>query len=183
MERGIKWNEVTWYSRLGAIVLFIGIIPALFFYIGTQYELLQQSASSSPMIVTQGTSSNSGTAPAVPALGENLMGAWTDTPPNQRNACKESGSNCVPGENGVTDSRELDFGPLTAGNPANAFNSYLHSRPEYTDCTFSIAHQTISIICPDSSLDETISIISISTSTMMIDEGNNGPPYTEYYKL
>ncbi len=35
----IKWNEITWYSRLGAIILFLAIIPALSFYIGTQYEL------------------------------------------------------------------------------------------------------------------------------------------------
>ncbi len=39
----MKWNEVTWYSKLGAIVLFIGIVPALSFYIGTQYELTQQT--------------------------------------------------------------------------------------------------------------------------------------------
>ena len=35
---GIKWNDVTWYSRLGALIVFIGIIPALAFYIGIQYE-------------------------------------------------------------------------------------------------------------------------------------------------
>ncbi len=34
----IKWNEVTWYSRLGAIILFIGVVPALCFYIGTRYQ-------------------------------------------------------------------------------------------------------------------------------------------------
>jgi hypothetical protein len=39
---GIKWQEVTWYSRLGAIVLFIGVVPALAFYIGTQYALIGQ---------------------------------------------------------------------------------------------------------------------------------------------
>lgn len=39
----VKWNEVTWYSKLGAIILFTGIVPALCFYIGTQYELTQQS--------------------------------------------------------------------------------------------------------------------------------------------
>ncbi len=35
---GIRWNEVTWYSKLGAIVLFVGVVPALSFYIGTQYQ-------------------------------------------------------------------------------------------------------------------------------------------------
>ncbi|HVM73686.1 MAG TPA: hypothetical protein VMU13_02285 [Candidatus Paceibacterota bacterium] len=37
-SKGIKWNEITWYSRLGAIILLLGIIPALSFYIGTQYQ-------------------------------------------------------------------------------------------------------------------------------------------------
>ncbi len=40
---GIKWHEVTWYSKLGAIILFLGIVPVVCFYIGTQYELAQQS--------------------------------------------------------------------------------------------------------------------------------------------
>ena len=34
----IKWNEVTWYSKLGAIILFILVVPVLTFYIGRQYE-------------------------------------------------------------------------------------------------------------------------------------------------
>ncbi len=34
----MKWNEVTWYSRLGAFILFFGVIPALAFYIGTEYR-------------------------------------------------------------------------------------------------------------------------------------------------
>lgn len=33
----IEWNKVTWYSKLAAIVIFIGIFPALTFYIGKQY--------------------------------------------------------------------------------------------------------------------------------------------------
>jgi hypothetical protein len=38
----VQWNEVTWYSKLGAIILFIGVVPALCFYIGTQYAETQQ---------------------------------------------------------------------------------------------------------------------------------------------
>jgi hypothetical protein len=34
----IKWNEVTWYSKWGAIILFLGIVPVLCFYIGIQYQ-------------------------------------------------------------------------------------------------------------------------------------------------
>ena len=42
-QTGIKWHEVTWYSKLGAIVLFCGIVPALAFYIGMQYQSVQQN--------------------------------------------------------------------------------------------------------------------------------------------
>ena len=34
----IKFNEVTWYSKLAAVIFFIGILPVLTFYIGTQYQ-------------------------------------------------------------------------------------------------------------------------------------------------
>lgn len=35
----MKWNEVTWYSKVGAVILFLVVVPALSFYIGTQYQL------------------------------------------------------------------------------------------------------------------------------------------------
>jgi hypothetical protein len=34
----IEWNTITWYSRLAAIVFFVGILPVLNFYIGVQYQ-------------------------------------------------------------------------------------------------------------------------------------------------
>jgi hypothetical protein len=34
----VIWNKVTWYSKLAAVILFIGVLPVLTFYIGTQYE-------------------------------------------------------------------------------------------------------------------------------------------------
>lgn len=37
----IEWNRVTWYSKLGAIILFFVVIPVLAFYIGEQYGLLE----------------------------------------------------------------------------------------------------------------------------------------------
>jgi hypothetical protein len=36
----IQWNAVTWYSRLAAIVVFLGLVPALCFYVGVQFELV-----------------------------------------------------------------------------------------------------------------------------------------------
>lgn len=34
----IKWNEVTWYSKLGAVILFVAVLPALSFYIGSRVQ-------------------------------------------------------------------------------------------------------------------------------------------------
>ncbi len=39
----MQWNQVTWYSRLGAIILFIGVIPALAFCVGVQYQKYNQA--------------------------------------------------------------------------------------------------------------------------------------------
>ncbi len=36
--KGIQWNRVTWYSWWLAVVLFLVVIPALSFYIGTEYQ-------------------------------------------------------------------------------------------------------------------------------------------------
>ena len=37
----MKFNEVTWYSKLAAIIFFIGVLPSLTFYIGVRYEQVQ----------------------------------------------------------------------------------------------------------------------------------------------
>jgi hypothetical protein len=34
----IRWNEVTWYSRLSALIIFLAILPCLTFYVGMQYQ-------------------------------------------------------------------------------------------------------------------------------------------------
>ena len=34
----IKWNEVTWYSKLGAALVLFGVLPVISFYIGYQYK-------------------------------------------------------------------------------------------------------------------------------------------------
>lgn len=43
----IQFNTVTWYSKLGAVILFILVVPTLTFYIGRKYQetvtLLEQS--------------------------------------------------------------------------------------------------------------------------------------------
>ncbi len=72
----IKWNEVTWHSRLGAIILFIAVIPTLSFYIGTQYEVTIESQDPNSL------------AP-LPSTGDNhvnqqmQMSVSTSTPPSE----------------------------------------------------------------------------------------------------
>lgn len=39
----IKWNEVTWYSKLMSAVFILGVLPCVAFYIGIQYQLLTQT--------------------------------------------------------------------------------------------------------------------------------------------
>lgn len=34
----LKWNEVTWYSRILTLVFLVGIVPVIMFYIGTVYQ-------------------------------------------------------------------------------------------------------------------------------------------------
>ena len=66
----IKFNEVTWYSRLGAIIIFIGIIPAVTFYVGLQYgrfiQFNEDFTSVSDVAIIQKTSSQEEIPTGVP---------------------------------------------------------------------------------------------------------------------
>lgn len=42
----IKWNEVTWYSKLLAVLLFIFVLPTWTFYLGNEYGETNQTQSS-----------------------------------------------------------------------------------------------------------------------------------------
>lgn len=46
----IEWNRVTWYSKLGAILLFILVVPVLTFYIGVKYQETKDVVSSAENI-------------------------------------------------------------------------------------------------------------------------------------
>jgi hypothetical protein len=41
----IKWNEVTWYSKLGAVIFFLGFLPILTFYMGMRYQEVLNTSS------------------------------------------------------------------------------------------------------------------------------------------
>lgn len=51
----IEFNKVTWYSKLGALILFIVVVPAITFYFGRKYEEVRILSSS----INIGTVSNS----------------------------------------------------------------------------------------------------------------------------
>ena len=40
--RMVNWHEVTPFSRMLAIIVFVGVIPVLFFYLGMQYQDMQE---------------------------------------------------------------------------------------------------------------------------------------------
>lgn len=45
----MKFNEVTWYSKLAAVILFVGALPALTFYIGMRYQEARDLTASAAM--------------------------------------------------------------------------------------------------------------------------------------
>lgn len=65
----IKWNEVTWYSRLAAIIVCFAVIPAISFYIGEQYESAMTSAVPLSM-----------PAPVNPIKGSAPISSWIGIP-------------------------------------------------------------------------------------------------------
>ncbi|HVM73765.1 MAG TPA: hypothetical protein VMU13_02740 [Candidatus Paceibacterota bacterium] len=82
-SQGIKWNEVTWYSRLLAIILFIGVIPTLFFYIGMQYEAIEGKSTTSPTIQSTASqtlnTSQMGTIALQCANGKSIVATFQGT--------------------------------------------------------------------------------------------------------
>jgi hypothetical protein len=60
----IKFNEITWYSKLAAIIIFLGILPVLIFYFGSRYkEAVNDSILLTPWPVSTSTGLTSKTPP------------------------------------------------------------------------------------------------------------------------
>ncbi len=68
----IKWNQVTWYSRLLALVLFLGVVPMVAFYIGIQYQLTLQSTVSDSRVAS--------TMPAIAQKSDQSLNTTQDDP-------------------------------------------------------------------------------------------------------
>jgi len=55
----IQWNEVTWYSKLAAILFFVGVLPVLTFFMGMEYREVQadifESSANAEVAVVQNT--------------------------------------------------------------------------------------------------------------------------------
>ncbi|MEN9649131.1 MAG: hypothetical protein RL094_98 [Candidatus Parcubacteria bacterium] len=51
----IKWNEVTWYSRIAALIFFLLILPIWAFILGNKYQLAKSSLQQPVMVQTNDT--------------------------------------------------------------------------------------------------------------------------------
>jgi hypothetical protein len=88
----MQWNNETWYSRLIGIILFIGLLLSLSFYIGIQYQLTQRNIAKIPAKMAIGTapiadqtrgSQQSASSTAESLAVFTLTQAATDTAPLQ----------------------------------------------------------------------------------------------------
>lgn len=57
----IEFNKVTWYSKLGAFIVLVVIVPALAFFIGMKYGLLKAQYPSSDISLTSSVASTTST--------------------------------------------------------------------------------------------------------------------------
>ncbi len=134
----LKWNEVTWYSKLIAIIFLFAIYPALAFYIGTQYELavyIQQlnlhiqnsSLVSDSVLVVDQVSTFKSTATSTPAISGTTtyvdpkfpfsisyppdFANIADLTPLKQNSLETFMNVCFRGsdENGGVDSKQTNF--------------------------------------------------------------------------
>lgn len=148
----IKWNEVTWYSRLGAIMLFLVVVPTLSFYIGMQYGALLETNRN---IQTSAETRTSSQSASKTLSTDQVVGSWVESladaaDPTCAHASAES--ECIP-----NDSTELDF---SLENGVMRFNSFLHHRPEYSNCTWSLDGMIIHISCNEIQLNYEIRVVS-----------------------
>lgn len=55
----IQWNKVTWYSKLAAIIFFVGVLPVFTFFMGMEYKEVQEdifeSSTHTNMVIVQNT--------------------------------------------------------------------------------------------------------------------------------
>ena len=120
-------------------------------------------------------------------IEKDIIGAWSTLPPGKHpNPCKKNptADGCSPYQNGELDSQEMDFS-IEGGK--RVFNSFLHSRPEDSDCTFLIDEKQVTIYCSygrEADVADSFKVISVSTSTLKINRGDDGSPsYETYYKI
>jgi hypothetical protein len=84
----IEWNRVTWYSRLAAIIFFIGVLPVLTFCMGKQYAEVRTQESYTvstvaPIYVPEQATENSLTPELIEKLdGLSQVGDVYECPPS-----------------------------------------------------------------------------------------------------
>jgi len=151
----IKWNEVTWYSKLLSVIFLLGVVPVLTFYIGTQYEQ-EVTADISPTTV-------SGDMAPTPSVQGNAAGSAADQS----------------GWDGKTVSLSLD-----CGKPAVGFERYCNPRLRYSidypsSWKLDLAHEPtdgggIAFLAPDANVQASIAGWYFSPDTLEKLSGQAG---------
>ncbi len=73
------------------------------------------------------------------------------------------------------DSQEIDF---AIENGAHTYNSYIHSRPDNTDCTWALAGSTVSIDCPSENIKDSFQIKSLTKDSLTITHDGSNETYS-----
>jgi hypothetical protein len=104
---------------------------------------------------------------------QDLLGNWQMTIPNDDPACK-AGHNpdCVP-----TTVVEISF---ESGKGGHAFNSWLHSRPEFSNCSWSLSSTTLHVVCDKSGGSSNEAFMVIDNDTIVLTGGIYAGKFTRY---
>jgi len=43
MTLNLQWKKITWYSRLATLIVFLGLVPILCFYVGMQFQVTAET--------------------------------------------------------------------------------------------------------------------------------------------
>lgn len=144
----IKFNEVTWYSKLAAIIFFLGVFPTLTFYIGIQYQEVKD--------LDQSEENQSLTNQKF--RKDDLLGIWVHMYEESK----------IP-----FDSDDMEF---LISNGVQNYVSHSHNEPAFTGgCLWSLDFDLVNTSCPDEVKFDQFRIIYLDSKTLIIQRGSSSP--------
>ncbi len=144
----IKFNEVTWYSKLAAIIFFLGVFPILTFYIGMQYQEVKTLDQSEKSVSISNEKSRE----------SSLVGVWVHRYPEST----------IP-----FDSDSMEF---LIKNGIREYISYLHNEPDFTGgCVWKLDFDVVKISCPEDKRVDEFHIISLDEETLVVQHASSIP--------